>query len=134
VADHTAVRRHVGLLGHAAPLYDELSAAENVRFAVRALGLPAATGDRPSSAWAWSGASAPPRPAASRPGSDAGWPWPRWWPAARPSGCSMSRTPASMPPRAPSSGELIGEAVADGAAVLLSSHEPELSVPSPTGS
>ena len=45
-ADHTAVRRHVGLLGHAAPLYDELSAAENVRFAVRALGLPAATGDR----------------------------------------------------------------------------------------
>src|ERR1700677_2947029 len=44
-ADHTAVRRHVGLLGHAAPLYDELSAAENVRFAVRALGLPTATGD-----------------------------------------------------------------------------------------
>src|SRR5271166_6988499 len=34
------VRRRVGLLGHAAPLYDELSAAENVRFAVRALGLP----------------------------------------------------------------------------------------------
>ena len=44
-ADHTAVRRHVGLLGHAAPLYDELSAAENVRFAVRALGLPTATGE-----------------------------------------------------------------------------------------
>ena len=44
--DHTAVRRHVGLLGHAAPLYDELTAAENVRFAVRALGLPAATGDQ----------------------------------------------------------------------------------------
>ena len=38
--DHTSVRRYVGLLGHAAPLYDELSAAENVRFAVRALGLP----------------------------------------------------------------------------------------------
>src|SRR5271155_4522958 len=45
-ADHTAVRRHVGLLGHAAPLYDELSAAENVRFAVRALGLPTEAGDR----------------------------------------------------------------------------------------
>src|SRR6202020_419055 len=45
VADHTAVRRHVGLLGHAAPLYDELSAAENVRFAVRALGLPTAAAD-----------------------------------------------------------------------------------------
>src|SRR5579864_5525333 len=40
-ADHTAVRRFVGLLGHAAPLYDELTAAENVRFAVRALDLPA---------------------------------------------------------------------------------------------
>ena len=26
--DHTSVRRYVGLLGHAAPLYDELSAAE----------------------------------------------------------------------------------------------------------
>ncbi len=44
-ADHTAVRRHVGLLGHAAPLYDELNAAENVRFAVRALGLPVAAGE-----------------------------------------------------------------------------------------
>jgi heme ABC exporter ATP-binding subunit CcmA len=39
--EHTAVRRYVGLLGHAAPLYDDLTAAENVRFAVRALGLPA---------------------------------------------------------------------------------------------
>src|SRR5271169_4369168 len=39
-ADHTAVRLHVGLLGHAAPLYDELNASENVRFAVRAAGLP----------------------------------------------------------------------------------------------
>ena len=44
-ADHAAVRRHVGLLGHAAPLYDELSAAENVRFAVRALGLRSSTAD-----------------------------------------------------------------------------------------
>ena len=43
--DHTAVRRYVGLLGHAAPLYDELSAAENVRFAVRALGLPVSGAD-----------------------------------------------------------------------------------------
>ena len=43
--DHTAVRRHVGLLGHAAPLYDELSAAENVRFAVKALGLPVTAAD-----------------------------------------------------------------------------------------
>ena len=34
-----------------------------------------------------------------------------------------------MPPPAPSSAELIAEAVADGASVLLSSHEPQLSVP-----
>jgi len=37
--DRTAVRRRVGLLGHDACLYDELSAQENVRFAVRAAGL-----------------------------------------------------------------------------------------------
>ena len=43
--DHTSVRRYVGLLGHAAPLYDELSAAENVHFAVRALGLPVSGAD-----------------------------------------------------------------------------------------
>src|SRR5580700_11505834 len=33
-----AVRRHVGMLGHAAALYDELSVVENIRFAVRAAG------------------------------------------------------------------------------------------------
>ncbi|MGH9088295.1 MAG: ATP-binding cassette domain-containing protein, partial [Acidimicrobiales bacterium] len=38
--ERSAVRRQVGLLGHAAPLYDELTATENVRFAVRAAGLP----------------------------------------------------------------------------------------------
>jgi heme ABC exporter ATP-binding subunit CcmA len=43
--DRSEVRRHVGLLGHAAPLYDELTAAENVRFAVRAAGLPAGRAD-----------------------------------------------------------------------------------------
>jgi heme ABC exporter ATP-binding subunit CcmA len=34
----SSVRRHVGMLGHAAALYDELSVVENVRFAVRASG------------------------------------------------------------------------------------------------
>jgi heme ABC exporter ATP-binding subunit CcmA len=38
VADRRAVRRRVGLLGHAAALYDDLSVADNVRFAVRAAG------------------------------------------------------------------------------------------------
>jgi heme ABC exporter ATP-binding subunit CcmA len=34
----TAVRRSVGLLGHVPALYDELTVAENVRFALRAAG------------------------------------------------------------------------------------------------
>jgi ABC-2 type transport system ATP-binding protein len=34
----SAVRRQVGMLGHAAALYDELNVLENVRFAVRAAG------------------------------------------------------------------------------------------------
>src|SRR5438445_7563047 len=37
-ADRRAVRRRVGLLGHATFLYDDLSVADNVRFAVRAAG------------------------------------------------------------------------------------------------
>ncbi len=42
VADPRAVRRRVGLLGHATGLYDDLTAAENVRFAVRSAGAQAA--------------------------------------------------------------------------------------------
>ncbi|MDQ1437235.1 MAG: type transport system ATP-binding protein [Acidimicrobiaceae bacterium] len=41
------VRRHIGLLGHAGFLYDDLTVEDNVRFAVKAAGLPdphAATG------------------------------------------------------------------------------------------
>jgi heme ABC exporter ATP-binding subunit CcmA len=38
VADPRAVRRRVGLLGHATALYDDLTAADNVRFALRAAG------------------------------------------------------------------------------------------------
>ena len=36
--NRTTVRRRVGLLGHASHLYDDLTVAENVRFAVRAAG------------------------------------------------------------------------------------------------
>jgi heme ABC exporter ATP-binding subunit CcmA len=36
--DRTAVRRRVGMLGHTSALYDDLTVAENVRFAVRAAG------------------------------------------------------------------------------------------------
>jgi heme ABC exporter ATP-binding subunit CcmA len=38
VADPKAIRRRVGLLGHATALYDDLTAADNLRFAVRAAG------------------------------------------------------------------------------------------------
>jgi len=42
VRDRRAVRRRVGLLGHASGLYDDLSVSDNVRFAVRAAGGDAA--------------------------------------------------------------------------------------------
>ena len=43
--DRRALRRRVGLLGHAGFLYDDLTVEENVRFAVRAAGLRAAEAD-----------------------------------------------------------------------------------------
>jgi heme ABC exporter ATP-binding subunit CcmA len=39
--DRRRLRREVGLLGHHSFLYEELTVADNVRFAVRAAGLPA---------------------------------------------------------------------------------------------
>ena len=127
--DHTAVRRYVGLLGHAAPLYDELNAAENVRFAVRALGLPAAGADAALARLGLSGRL-------------------RTTPASRLSAGQRRRVAlAALIARRPALwlldephagldastrdllGRLIGEAVHDGASVLLSSHEPALSVP-----
>jgi heme ABC exporter ATP-binding subunit CcmA len=129
VADHTAVRRHVGLLGHAAPLYDELSAAENVRFAVRALGIPVKVADAALERLGLTGRL-------------------RTTPTGRLSAGQRRRVAlAALVARRPALwlldephagldassrsllGDLIGEAVADGAAVLLSSHEPDLSVP-----
>ena len=128
-ADHVAVRRYVGLLGHAAPLYDELSAAENVRFAVRALGLPAARADEALELVGLTGRL-------------------RTTPAGRLSAGQRRRVAlAALVARRPALwlldephagldagarallGRLIADAVADGATVLLSSHEPQLSVP-----
>jgi heme ABC exporter ATP-binding subunit CcmA len=127
--DHTSVRRYVGLLGHAAPLYDELSAAENVRFAVRALGLPVSGADDALMRLGLTGRL-------------------RTTPAGRLSAGQRRRVAlAALVARRPALwlldephagldaatrdllGRLIGEAVRDGASVLLSSHEPALSVP-----
>jgi heme ABC exporter ATP-binding subunit CcmA len=44
-ADRTAVRRRVGLLGHASGLYDDLTVADNVRFWARACGATRAEAD-----------------------------------------------------------------------------------------
>jgi heme ABC exporter ATP-binding subunit CcmA len=127
--DHTAVRRHVGLLGHAAPLYDDLSAAENVRFAVRALGLRSSAADGALERLGLTGRL-------------------RSTPAGRLSAgqrrrvalaALVARRPALWLLDEPHAGldatartllaQLVAEAVADGATVLLSSHEPQLSVP-----
>jgi len=47
-ADRQAVRRKVGLLGHAAFLYDDLTVADNLRFAARASGSSKAAADAAS--------------------------------------------------------------------------------------
>jgi heme ABC exporter ATP-binding subunit CcmA len=128
-ADHTAVRRFVGLLGHAAPLYDDLSAAENVRFAARALGLPVAGADEALERLGLTGRlrttaagrlSAGQRRRVALAGLLVR--RPALWLLDEPHAGLDAATRALL-------GELIGEAVAGGASVLLSSHEPQLSVP-----
>jgi heme ABC exporter ATP-binding subunit CcmA len=128
-ADRTAVRRRVGLLGHDVCLYDELSAAENVRFAVRASGL---TAERVEPALERLGLVG--RLART--------------PAGRLSAGQRRRAAlAVLVARSPElwlldeahAGldadartlvtELVREAADGGAAVLLSSHEPDLAVP-----
>ena len=128
-SDRTSVRRSVGLLGHAAPIYDELSAAENVRFAVRALGIPAARADEAIERVGLTGRLS-------------------GTPAGRLSAGQRRRVAlAALVARRPALwlldephagldassrallGRLVAEATSEGASVLLSSHEPDLSVP-----
>lgn len=45
VQDRRAVRRRVGLLGHATALYDDLTVVDNVRFAARSAGISAGAVD-----------------------------------------------------------------------------------------
>ena len=118
VADPRAVRRRVGLLGHATALYDDLSAADNVRFAVRAAGRPVpagGAGPRPAGPDGPAGRHA--RSAPCRPGSAAGRRWPPRWPATPNCGCSTSPTPASTPNTGTCSTSLVRDAVVRGATV-----------------
>jgi len=123
------VRRRVGLLGHDAPLYEDLTAAENVRFAVRASGAsPTRVG-----------------PALDRLGLVGRL---AKTPAGRLSAgqrrrCALAVLVARAPELwlldEPHAGldasartllaALIAEAASAGAAVVLSSHEPDLAVP-----
>ncbi|MGH9016568.1 MAG: heme ABC exporter ATP-binding protein CcmA [Acidimicrobiales bacterium] len=127
--DPSAVRRQVGMLGHAAALYDELSVIENVRFAVRAAG--AAT-DGIDDALARLGLIGRLRRTAVGRLS-----------AGQRRRVALAVLLARRPglwlldePHAALDAEarellaaLIGESVAAGATVLLASHEPEASLP-----
>jgi heme ABC exporter ATP-binding subunit CcmA len=128
-ADRTRVRRRVGLLGHDPSLYDELTALENVRFAVRAAGLRPDRVDEALERLGLVGRL-------------------RRTPAARMSAGQRRRTAlAALVARAPELwlldephagldadaralvGALVSDAAAAGAGVVLTSHEPDLAVP-----
>ncbi len=128
-AGRTEVRRRVGLLGHDPALYDELTAVENVRFAVRAAGLRADGVDRALDRLGLGGRL-------------------RTTPAMRMSAGQRRRTAlAALVARRPELwlldephagldaearalvGSLVAEVAAAGATVVLTSHEPELAVP-----
>ena len=126
--DRRAVRRQVGLLGHATMLYDELTVADNVRFWARAAGPSPPMREAALEALGLGGRlrhvavgrllgrAAPPRR-----------PSPCSWPAAPSCGCSTSPTPASTPRPATLVDELVRGAVRAGATVLVASHELERS-------
>jgi heme ABC exporter ATP-binding subunit CcmA len=127
--DASAVRRHVGMLGHAAALYDELNVVENARFAVRAAGagvdgIDAAlerlglVGRLRRTAVGRLSAGQRRRVAlavllARRPAL---------WLLDEPHAALDAGARALL-------GEIVTEAVAGGATVLLASHEPEASLP-----
>jgi len=127
--DPTAVRLRIGLLGHAAPLYDELTAAENVRFAVRAASLPVELADLALDRLGLIGRlrrttvgrlSAGQRRRVALASLV----------ARRPELWLLDEPHAGLDAAARRLlSELVEEATAGGAAVLLSSHEPDLAVP-----
>ncbi len=124
--DPPSVRRRVGLLGHAPSLYDELNALENVRFALRAAGSPAdrvgpalervgITGRLTKTPVAGLSAGQRRRVALAVLVGRA----PELW--------LLDEPHAGLDPGARGLlAELVAEAVAGGASVVFSSHEPEL--------
>ncbi len=127
--DSSALRRRVGMLGHAAALYDDLTVLENVRFSVRAAGAQLSDVDNVLERLELGGRL-------------------RRTPVGRLSAGQrrrvalavlLARRPELWLLDEPHAGldtgartvlrEIIAEAVADGATVLLASHEPEESWP-----
>jgi len=98
VVERHAVRRRVGLLGHATGLYDDLTVAENVIFWARAAGLGLAAEARAN--WAlgrlgWTAHWPTKRCAPYRPGSGGERRWPRSPYGVRTCGYWTNHTPAS---------------------------------------
>jgi heme ABC exporter ATP-binding subunit CcmA len=127
--DAPALRRRVGMLGHAAALYDDLTVFENVRFAVRAAGASTSNVDAVLERLELGGRV-------------------RRTPVGRLSAGQRRRVAlASLVTRRPELwlldephagldagaravlGDIVAEVVADGATVLMASHEPEESLP-----
>jgi heme ABC exporter ATP-binding subunit CcmA len=124
-----AVRRQVGMLGHAAALYDELNVVENMRFAVRAAGAGSDGIDAALDRLGLTGRLR--RTAVGR--LSAGQRrrlalavlvarGPALWLLDEPHAALDAGARALL-------GDVITEAVADGATVLLASHEPDASLP-----
>lgn len=127
--DAPALRRRVGMLGHAAALYDDLTVVENLRFAVRAAGASASNIDAVLERLDLGGRVR--RTAVGR--LSAGQRRrvalavlvarrPELWLLDEPHAGLDAGARAVL-------GEIVAEVVADGATVLLASHEPEESWP-----
>jgi heme ABC exporter ATP-binding subunit CcmA len=125
----SAVRRHVGMLGHAAALYDELTVVENIRFAVRAAGVGLdgvdAALDRMGLVGRLRRTSVGRLSAGQRRRVALA-----VLVARRPALWLLDEPHASLDATARGLlGDVVTEAVAGGATVLLASHEPEESLP-----
>jgi heme ABC exporter ATP-binding subunit CcmA len=125
----SAVRRQVGMLGHAAALYDELNVVENIRFAVRAAGAAVDGIDEALERLGLVGRlrrTAVGRLSAGQRRRLAL----AVLVARRPALWLLDEPHAALDAGARTLlGEVIRDAVADGATVMLASHEPEASLP-----